>query len=390
MYNRKTIISIIPARGGSKGIPRKNLRQLCGRPLITYSIMQSLSSVFIDKTIVSTEDPEIAEVSLMYGADVVRRPSKLATDTASTETVLIHVMEELKKQNIHPDYVVLLQPTSPIRGPKDIDDAIKLLIDQSADSLLSVRENSSFFWSKENIPLNYDYKKRPRRQEKSWEFIENGSIYITKAEGLLKQKNRLNGKIVTYIMPDWASFEIDTEFDFELVEMIARSKLPFTTGELSKIKLAIFDVDGVFTDGSVYVDQTGNEMLRFSRIDGKGIEMLQKNGVVVAVITQENTSAVKARMAKLGVSYLFTGVLNKVQVFDELKTKLSLDSAEIAYCADDLGDLNAYKKAGFKACPVNAVSEIKRESDYVSSNMGGEGFVRDVCNLILKSRGILT
>ena len=384
MYNGKYIISIIPARGGSKGIPRKNIKKLCGKPLIAYSIMQSLSSMYIDKTIVSTDDSEIAMVSKNYGAEVIFRPQELATDACSTEPVMIHVLNQLAKNGTVPQYVVLLQPTSPIRRPDDIDKAIKLLIDNAGDSLLSVRANNSFVWSNEGKPLNYDHQKRPRRQDKQWELIENGSIYVTKREILLQEKNRLGGKILTYAMPDWTSFEIDTEFEFDLIEFIARKKLSNSFRNVDKIKLVIFDVDGVFTDGSVYVTGEGQEILSFSRVDGKGIELLKNAGFQIAIITSEESSAVKARMKKLNIEYVFTGVTDKLEVYDCLKKELCLEDESVAYCGDDVGDLLPLKKAGFSACPDNAVDSIKRECHYVSSFCGGSGFVRDMCDLLIE------
>jgi YrbI family 3-deoxy-D-manno-octulosonate 8-phosphate phosphatase len=388
MYKGKRIFSIIPARGGSKSIPRKNLKTLLGKPLIAWSIEQSCASHYIDLTIVSTEDPEIAQVSEKYGAKVILRPRKLSTDTTPTEPVLIDAIDRLSKEGVKPQYIVLLQPTSPIRRPCDIDQAIKMLIDESGDSLLSVRENRSFFWSRENKALNYDYLARPRRQDKQWEFVENGSIYITKREILLKEKNRLGGNILTYTMPDWASVEIDTPFDFEVVRFIAHRKLAVLKKNLHKIKLALFDVDGVFTDGSVYVDERGHELLRFSRIDGKGIEMLHKAGVTIAVITSEDTTIVKERMRKLNIRYVYTGVSNKEQVYDSIKNEFDLKDDEIAYSGDDIGDLNVIRKAGFAACPMNAVDPVKFECDYISNYKGGAGFVREICDLIIKSRDV--
>lgn len=388
MYKGKYIVSIIPARGGSKNVPRKNLKELLAKPLIAYSIEQSLSSHYVDQTIVSTEDTEIAEVSTKYGAKVIMRPQELATDTAQTEPVLTHALEQLHIEGIEPDYVVLLQPTSPIRHPIDIDQAIKIIIDGSGDSLLSVTENKSFFWSKENKPLNYNYQSRPRRQDKQWELIENGSIYITKKEILIKRKNRLGGNILTYVMPDWASFEIDTPFDFEIVEYVLRKKLPLLLVGLDKIKLAIFDVDGVFTDGSVYVNEQGGEFLKFFRIDGKGIEMLSQAGINIAIITSEETAIIKERMKKLSIKYVYTGVRNKEPIYELLKKELALKDEEIAYCGDDLGDLPIIKKAGLAACPKNAVDSIKYKCHYISPYRGGAGFVRDICNMIIQSKQV--
>ncbi|MFX1534859.1 MAG: HAD-IIIA family hydrolase [Promethearchaeota archaeon] len=388
MYKGNNIVSIIPARGGSKSIPRKNLKKLMGKPLIAWSIEQSLSSHYVNQTIVSTEDSEIAQVSAKYGAKVIIRPRELSRDTTPTELVLVDVLDRLSKEGVKPHYIVLLQPTSPIRRPGDIDQAIKMLIDESGDSLLSVCENRSFFWSRENKPLNYDYRTRPRRQDKQWEFVENGSIYVTKREILLKEKIRLGGNILTYVMPNWASVEIDTPFDFEIAKFIARQKLPAVIENIYKVKLAIFDVDGVFTDGSVYVDEHGHELLRFSRIDGKGIEMLDKAGVKIAAITSEDTTIVKERMKKLNIRYVYTGVRNKEQVYEFLKKEFALKDDEIAYSGDDLGDLSVIKKAGFAACPLNAVDGVKCECHYISPYKGGAGFVRDICDLIIQSKEV--
>jgi N-acylneuraminate cytidylyltransferase len=218
---KKKFIAIIPARGGSRGIKKKNIKLLVDKPLIAYSIEQSLNSKQIIETYVSTEDNEIKDVAIKYRAKVIDRPVELASDTASTESVLLHAAEYLNNEF---DYIVLLQPTSPLRYSSQIDEAIDLIINQQGDSLLSVYENHSFLWNRNGTPINYDYKARPRRQDKNWEFVENGSIYITKKETLLKEKNRLGNKIITYLMPKWMSFEIDETLDFKLVEYLIKTK----------------------------------------------------------------------------------------------------------------------------------------------------------------------
>ncbi len=387
MYEGNRIISIIPARGGSKSIPRKNVKLLLGKPLIAHSILESLSSRYIDQTIVSTEDSEIASISEKYSAKVLKRPEILATDTASTEPVLINVLQQLHDEgSIEPDYIVLLQPTSPIRRPNDIDKAIETLFDNSGDSLLSVCDNKSFLWSKTGKSLNYDYNTRPRRQDKQWELVENGSIYITSKKVLLEQNNQLGGSVIPYVMPSWASFEIDEPFDFDIVDFIMHKKLGNLLRNIDQIKLVIFDVDGIFTDGSVYVDEQGKEMLKFSRIDGKGIELLSNAGIKTAVITSEESSIVKLRMKKLNIKYVYTGIKNKEKIYELLKKEFSLIDEELAYCGDDVGDLYGIKKAGFTACPQNSVEVVKHECHYVSRYYGGRGFIRDVCDIILNSK----
>ena len=148
---KQKIISIIPARGGSKGIPRKNVKLLNNKPLIAYSIEQSLHSKLINKTYVSTEDNEIKRISKEYGAEVIDRPQELAGDIVSTEAVILHVAEYLKNDF---NYMVLLQPTSPIRYPRQIDKAIELIIKEKGDSLLSVYKNEYSLWNNNGGPIN--------------------------------------------------------------------------------------------------------------------------------------------------------------------------------------------------------------------------------------------
>ena len=209
-------------------MPKKNIKELNGKPLIAHTILQAKNSKKITRVIVSTDDSKIADISKKYGAEVVIRPDELATDASPTEPTLIHVINYLKeKENYHPDYIVLLQCTSPIREKDDIDKAFETLEKENADSLLSVTKNKGFLWKIEKgnaISINYDYKNRPIRQDKEWDFVENGSIYIIKTDLLLNYKNRLYGKIALYIMEDWKSYDIDNEFDFFLLEQLIKFK----------------------------------------------------------------------------------------------------------------------------------------------------------------------
>ena len=378
------IIAIIPARGGSKGIPRKNIKSLCGKPLIAWTIIQAKNSKYISEVYVSTDDKEIADASKNYDCKVIIRPKNISGDSASTESALLHASEYLEYDY---DLMVLLQCTSPLRTTQQIDDAIKLLIDEKSDSLLSGYINDRFFW-KDKKSINYDYKKRPRRQDKEWEFVENGSIYIFKKKVLQEQKNRLGGKISQFVMPKWMSFEIDEPFDFELVEYLMKNKYlkKDLKNKIKNIKMVLFDVDGVFTDGSVYTDKKGNETLRFSRIDGKGIELLRKKNIRLGVISAEKSAIVKKRMEKLKIKEIHLGVKNKIKKYEKIKDKYRLKDKEICFCGDDIQDLSILKKTGLSACPKNAQLKVKEICNYVSEKKGGKGFVREICNLIDKLR----
>jgi len=201
------------------------LRSVCGKPLIAWSIEQARASARLERVIVSTDDAEIAEIARDCGAEVpFLRPPDLALDTTPTEPVLLHAIAELGKNGYEPDAVILLQPTSPARKPDTIDRAIGQFEDENADSLLGVCETHHFFWKNPRNPQAlYDFRNRPLRQAipvaERW-FRENGSIYITRSSVLTAEGNRLGGKIAMFRMSEEESWEIDSETDFKILEVL--------------------------------------------------------------------------------------------------------------------------------------------------------------------------
>lgn len=218
------VVSIILARGGSKGLPNKNILEFAGKPLIYWSIKQSIESEGINDVYVSSDSDEILRISKSFGAKTIKRPNKLSMDTSTSEEALLHAISCIGDVDI----IIFLQPTSPLRDNNDIENSLKLFIDGKYDSLFSSIELEDMcIWKKENgvfESFNFDYKNRKRRQETENQYLENGSIYVFKPETLKKFNNRLGGNIGTYIMENWKQYEIDNIHDFTMCEIFFKKK----------------------------------------------------------------------------------------------------------------------------------------------------------------------
>jgi len=228
MLNDKTFLAIIPARGGSKRLPHKNILDLSGKPLLAWSIEAGLDSQYIDKVVVSSDDDKILDISKSFGADIIKRPLVLASDTATSFDAIEHAIEQLNRYT----YVVLLQPTSPLRDAKHIDEAIALLNEKGADAVISVCEmDHSPLWSN-TLPKNnslVDFldesilDKRSQDLEKYYRL--NGAIYICKTECLLEEKSFfLKKNIYAYVMDRESSIDIDEAIDFKIAQIIKEGK----------------------------------------------------------------------------------------------------------------------------------------------------------------------
>ena len=223
-------LAIIPARGGSKAIPQKNLVRIAGRPLIEHTLLRALAVPRISRVIVSTDSQKIADVAMGLGVEIVWRPAELCTDTASSESGLMHCLGQLKEEEgFEPELVVFLQPTSPLRSEQHIEEAISMLEREKADSLFSAGPLRGLVWKvngKGPEPVSYDPRHRIRRQDAPDYIAENGSIYVFKPWVLWELECRLGGKTVAFRMDAMDSFEIDEPDDILIVEFLLNRRYP--------------------------------------------------------------------------------------------------------------------------------------------------------------------
>lgn len=225
---RTKMLAIIPARGLSKGIAKKNIKQLVGKPLIVFTIEAALKSKYIDKIAISTDSNEVAKVCEKYRTEVIIRPKELAKDRTPTIDTVFHTLDSLEKIDYIPDIAILLQPTSPLRSTKDIDNAIEIFLKNNCESVVSVCEvKHSPYWSfkikdKFLIPIFGKKYLKTIRQELPKSYIPNGAIFISKPETLRRYQSFYASRTTPYIMPPSRSVDVDDELDLILVEWLIK------------------------------------------------------------------------------------------------------------------------------------------------------------------------
>jgi N-acylneuraminate cytidylyltransferase len=383
-------IAFIPARCGSQSIPLKNVKDLCGKPLIYWSLKALSNSSNIDKIYVATDCNEIKEVVKGFHlkkVSIYNRNKVNASNTATTESVMLEFIDNNNFDN--EDLFILVQATTPFVTNNDFDIAISQLKKEEADSLLSCVRTKRFFWNKNGEPINYNYMSRPRRQEFDGILMENGAFYINKIKNIKRHKNRLSGKIVIYEMPEFTATEADEEDDWIILEQLMYKYIvPKQTSNI-KIKLFVTDVDGVLTDAGMYYDENGNELKKFNTHDGMGFKLLREKGIKTAIITSENTNIVKNRAKKLKADYLYQGRLHqgKLDAVKEICKQENIELGEVAYIGDDINDKELLEQVSLFACPRNAVDTIKSIPNIIKlKKAGGNGAVREFIEIILKNQ----
>ena len=389
------ILAIIPARGGSKGIPRKNVLPLKGKPLIGWTIEATRAARQINRIVVSTDDSEISNVSQKFGAEIIHRPENISGDSASSESALLHVLEYLKTtESYEPDLLVFLQCTSPLTTPQDIDGTVDALLSEQADSALAVIPFHYFLWKRsehrDGVGINHDKRGRKLRQEREPEFLEAGAVYVMRVPGFLNARHRFFGKTAIYEMPAERRWEIDEPVDLEVAEVLLRRQIQAERIRLlpERIAAVVFDFDGVFTDNRVYLNQEGVESVACHRGDGWGIDQLHKAGVRLLVLSTERNPIVTTRCNKLNLECI-QNQTNKGVALQSWLSANHLKAEEVVYLGNDVNDLECLSLVGCPVVVADAHGDVKNVAKIILNTQGGEGAVRELCDLVLSKLGEL-
>lgn len=378
------VVAIIPARGGSKGIPKKNLKKIGGLTLVERAVKSALSSRLIESVYVTTDSDEIASNAASAGAKVIMRPRELATDESSSESALLHAVES-EEQIRKAEVILFLQCTSPFIFADDMDNAVKTVLNKEADSVFSGIPDNAFRWilGEQGLkPLGHDQNSRRRRQELDSTFLETGAFYAFTPSGLVNSGSRFHGKVAVIEVSSAWSVDIDTVEDFSRAR--ALFLLLQQKSIAKKISAVVLDFDGVHTDDSVWVDQNGIESVRVSRSDGHGISLLKSRGIRVLILSAEENPVVLRRSEKLGVECI-NGVGNKLMELKKWAGERSLPLTEIAYVGNDTNDLECMNAVGLGICVADAHPLALQSADVVLTRDGGSGAVREMADLLEKS-----
>ena len=404
-HRESRVLGLIPARGGSKSLPRKNVRLLAGRPLIVHSIEAARASRTIDRVVVSTDDEEIAETARRHGAEVpFLRPVRLAEDDTPDLPVFRHALEWFDEhEGWQPELIVQLRPTSPLRRPEDIDRAVEMLDDRpKADSVRSVAEpleNPYKMWSVTADQwlapiLTSDLREAFNlpRQLLPAVFWQTGAIDATRRRTIMDLRSMTGEHIAPLIVDTLGAVDIDTDASLDLVDwMIRTGRVPWMVPPSAastnkhrptrRPKLLVLDFDGVLTDNRVWVNEAGDETVVFDRGDGMGIRLLREAGVDVLVLSTEENPIVEVRCGKLRIPFQ-QGLVDKQAALLQWVGEHEIDLADVAYVGNDLNDLGCLQIVGLAVAVRDSHPDVRAQAHITLTRPGGSGAVREICDLI--------
>ncbi|MFD4420671.1 cytidylyltransferase domain-containing protein [Agromyces sp. NPDC058484] len=409
-------IAIIPARGGSRGLPSKNVARVGGVPLVARAVHAALAAESIERVVVTTDDDEIADVARAAGAEVVERPADLASATASSESALLHALEVLEGAS---DVTVFIQATSPFIDPADLDAAVERVAVGERDMVFAATPTHGFLWHEQAddasgasaVGVNHDPSNRPRRQDREPEFLETGAFYVLRTDGFVQARHRFFGRIGVQRVHFDTAIEIDDSADLARARALAprvdrrlargvaaalARRAGAGTGWVADprhpfvdVDAVVTDFDGVHTDDTATIDELGRESVRVSRADGAGVARLRDAGIPVLILSAEANPVVSRRAEKLGVDFL-QGISDKGAALREWAAPRGIRLDRIAYLGNDRGDIPALDIVGWPMAVPDAAPDALERARHVLERHGGHGAVRELAELVLAAHAATT
>ncbi|MFC8091614.1 cytidylyltransferase domain-containing protein [Streptomyces sp. NPDC057301] len=409
------VLAVIPARGGSKGVPAKNLMPVGGVPLVSRAVRECRASRLVTDVVVSTDDQGIAAAARQAGAEVVLRPAAIAGDTATSEAAVLHAMDAHEALHGSPvDVVLLVQCTSPFIIREDLDGVVKAIVANGADTALTVAPFHGFVWrhgddepaalrtereaaeggtdtvttrttTSGGYGVNHDKSFRPRRQDRPQDFLETGAAYAMDAAGFREHKHRFFGRTELVRTDPARVLEIDDPHDLARARALAPlfdADRPGALPTADDIDAVVLDFDGTQTDDRVLIDADGKEFVSVHRGDGLGIGALRKSGLKMLILSTEQNPVVAARARKLQIPVLH-GIDRKDLALKQWCEEQGIAPERVLYVGNDVNDLPCFALVGWPVAVASAHDVVRGAARAVTTTPGGDGAIREIASWIL-------
>ncbi|MER6154938.1 N-acylneuraminate cytidylyltransferase [Streptomyces sp. NPDC001868] len=409
----RRVLAVIPARGGSKGVPAKNLAPVGGVPLVARAVRECLGARLVTDVVVSTDDHAIAAAARVAGAEVVLRPAAIAGDTATSEAAVIHAMDAHEALHGSPvDVVLLVQCTSPFILREDVDGVARAIVEHGADTALTVAPFHGFIWrdtadepqaaeaartgavdgeatgdteADGGYGVNHDKSFRPRRQDRPQDLLETGAAYAMDAAGLRKHQHRFFGRTELVRTDPARVLEIDDPHELARAQALAPffdADRPGALPTAADIDAVVLDFDGTQTDDRVLIDSEGREFVSVHRGDGLGIAALRRSGLTMLILSSEKNPVVAARARKLQIPVLH-GIDRKDLALKQWCEEQGIAPERVLYVGNDVNDLPCFALVGWPVAVGSAHDVVRGAARAVTTVPGGEGAIREIAGWIL-------
>ncbi|MET7508737.1 acylneuraminate cytidylyltransferase [Streptomyces albidoflavus] len=389
------VLAVIPARGGSKGVPGKNLAEVGGVPLVARAVHACRTARLVSEVLVSTDDPAIAEAARAAGATTVERPAPLSGDTATSEAAVLHALDtDEARHGRLADVVLLVQCTSPFLTADDVDGVTAAVL-EGADTAVTAAPFHGFLWRdlatgatpSSGHGVNHDAAHRPRRQDRPEDLLETGAAYAMRGDGFRAVRHRFFGRTALVRTDPARVLEIDDPHDLAraraLAPLLDRNEAPGARrpgpGDVDAV---VLDFDGTQTDDTVQIDAEGRERVSVHRGDGLGIAALRDAGIPLLILSTEQNPVVTARARKLRIPVLH-GVDRKDEALKQWCDEQGVDPARVLYAGNDANDLPCFALAGWPVAVASAHEPVRRAARAVTTAPGGRGAIREIASWLL-------